>query len=372
MKIILSSVINILTIFTLHSQISLVTEEFALPPNLSESSGVIYFNNKLITHNDSGKENNLYEVDTISGLVTRTITISNAVNIDWEDITHDENSIYIADIGNNSGDRTDLKIYKISKSDYTASNSVVADIIEISYTNQSDFTSKTNNTEWDAEALVSFNTTHLVLFSKNWVNGNTNAYLVPKTPGNYGLSPLVTTLNSGGLITGGTFNPLTAKLYLIGYNSILQPFVWESENFTNNDVFSGTNTQTFLSALGFEQVEAITYINENKYYVTSESFNVNGLSDYAKAVSFSTNDKVLLDFNTKKKNEVVLYPNPIDNYFQINSDAVIKVEIFDTKYTRLYVGTTPKVRTSKLNSGFYFIKIYFNDNTFVIKKVVKK
>jgi hypothetical protein len=137
-------------------------------------------------------------------------------------------------------------------------------------------------------------------------------------------------------------------------------------------VFSGTNTQTFLSALGFEQVEAITYINENKYYLTSESFNVNGLSDYAKAVSFSTNDKVLLDFNTKKKNEVVLYPNPIDNYFQINSDAVIKVEIFDTKYTRLYMGTTSKVRTSKLNSGFYFIKIYFNDNTFVIKKVVKK
>ena len=111
------------------SQISNLEEKFFLPPLLYESSGVIFFNNKLISHNDSGNENKLYEIDTISGEVVRTITIDNANNIDWEDIAQDASSIYIGDIGNNNGNRTDLKIYKISKTEYLSANNVNAEII---------------------------------------------------------------------------------------------------------------------------------------------------------------------------------------------------------------------------------------------------
>ena len=63
----------------------------ALPEDVPESSGLIFYNNRLITHNDSGNLPRLYEMDTLSSQVIRTIRIDNATNIDWEDITQDDN-----------------------------------------------------------------------------------------------------------------------------------------------------------------------------------------------------------------------------------------------------------------------------------------
>ena len=283
MRIICLILVFVLGILTGSSQVNDIKEKFALPKspdNLSESSGIIFFNNKVITHNDSGGESKLYEVDVDTGLVTRTVTIANAKNVDWEDITHDEHYIYVADIGNNSGNRTDLKIYKISKTSYLASTTVNAEIIAFSYSNQVDFSSKVNNNAWDAEALVSFDDSNLILISKNWTGGATKGYLVSKTAGKYSLSPLATPLSNSGLITGATYNMLSEKLFLVGYTSLtspapLQPFVWKCEDFIGNDVFSGTNTQTSLSStFSFEQTEAITFVNENNYFMTSEAFSV--------------------------------------------------------------------------------------------------
>lgn len=374
MKISISIILFILGIYGIQAQISAAVEEFALPASLSESSGAIYFNNKLVTHNDSGGNNELYEVDLGTRLVSRTITISNAINVDWEDITQDNTSIYIGDIGNNvSGNRTDLKIYKISKTDYLSMDTVTAETISFSYSDQIDFRgSSANSTEWDAEALVSFDATNLILFSKNWVNGTTKGYLVPKLAGTYSLTPLATTLNSGGLITGGTFNPLTAKLFLVGYTDILQPFVWESERFTGSDIFSGTNTQTLLSSFGFEQAEAITYVNENRYFITSESFNQSFFSDYAKLISFSTNDVALSVDLIDLEQDVVLYPNPVSNVLHIKNKQVNLVEIYDTKFTKLYSGFNRNIDMSHFSNGIYIVKINLNNDVRVIKKIVKK
>lgn len=359
------------------SQVNNPTEEFALPVSLNESSGIIYFNNKIITHNDSGGQNQLYELDLSNQLVTRTVAITNATNIDWEDITQDQNYIYIGDIGNNGGDRTDLKIYRISKSDYTSSTSVNAETIAFSYANQTDFTTQTNNTEWDAEALVSFDDTNLMLFSKNWVNGTTKAYLVSKIPGTYSLNPLTTDLNSGGLISGATYNPLSGKLFLVGYTALvlpspLQPFVWKCEDFTGSDVFSGANTQTSLSAsFGFEQTEAITYMDENSYFITSEAFSVSIISDYAKLISFTTNDVTLSNRELDFKNEVLLYPNPVKNSLYIDVVNFSSIEIFDTKSTLIFKGNNIIIDLSGFSRGMYFAKINLNDGFAIIKKIIK-
>jgi hypothetical protein len=57
-----------------------------------------------------------------------------------------------------------LKIYKISKEDYDdADDTAAAEII--SYINQLDFTPKLNNTNWDAEGLISYGD-KLLIFSK--------------------------------------------------------------------------------------------------------------------------------------------------------------------------------------------------------------
>ncbi|ALJ05643.1 secretion protein [Pseudalgibacter alginicilyticus] len=378
MKVIASILFLIFGQFGVFAQISNVTEEFLLPANLSESSGAIFLNNKLITHNDSGGENKLYELDIISGLVIRTVTISNATNVDWEDITQDDTNIYIGDFGNNiSGNRTDLKIYKISKTDYLSSTIVTAEIIAFSYSDQIDFTPTTaNNTEWDAEALVSFDATNLILFTKNWVNGITKGYLIPKVQGTYSVSPLTTTLNSGGRISGGTFNPFSGKLYLVGYNGALQPFIWLSENFSGNDVFSGINTQTQLSSLGQEQVESITFIDEDSYLVTSESFSITvgpiTVSEDAKLVSFLTNDPILSNAMIEEDENVVLYPNPVSSILKVESSEMAAIEIFDTKLTKLYQGSQKNINVSQFSQGIYIVKIHLNSNRIITKKFIKK
>lgn len=380
MKFAVSFSFFVFGLFGAFAQISNVQEEFPLPLSLKESSGIIYFNGKLITHNDSGGNNELYEVDLATKVVTRTVTISNAINVDWEDITQDDTSIYIGDIGNNiSGNRTDLKIYKISKTDYLSMDTVTAETISFSYSDQTDLVATSaNSTEWDAEALVSYDASNLILFTKNWVNGITKGYLVSKNPGTYSLTSLTTSLNhigNDGLITGGTYNPLTAKLYLVGYNNILQPFVWECKNFTGSDVFSGTNTQTQLPSLGQEQAEAITFIDENSYLITSESFlKTSGpftVSDYAKLISFSTNDVALSSQTVIKQNDTLLYPNPVDSFLNVKNDAIDSVEIYDIKAVQLYKGTNSRVDMSTFSKGIYIVKINFNDQTSQLKKFVK-
>ncbi len=372
MKVIISIIVIVFGAYSATSQIDAAVEKFALPKNLIESSGAIFFNNKLITHNDSGGENKLFELDTISGLVTRTVTISNATNVDWEDITQDDTSIYVGDIGNNNGNRTDLKIYKINKTDFLNTTSVTAETIAFSYASQTDFTANPNNTEWDSETLVSFDETNLLLFSKNWVDGITKAYLVPKAQGVYTLSVLSTTLNSGGLISGGAYNPLTKKLFLVGYTEILRSFVWVSENFNGNDIFSGTNTQTLLSSFGFEQTEAITFVNENRYFITSESFNISPISDYAKLISFSTNDVALSSEGAIIENDIVLYPNPVDTFLNIRSENVNSIEIYDTKLVQLYKGNSMSVDMNIFNQGIYIVKINLKNGASQIKKIVKR
>ena len=69
-----------------HAQIASVSVRGLLPAVLSESSGAVFFNGRFISHNDSGNENKLYELDTATGLILRTVHIQNAVNSDWEDL----------------------------------------------------------------------------------------------------------------------------------------------------------------------------------------------------------------------------------------------------------------------------------------------
>lgn len=156
-------IILLLTHFSLFSQASNFSTKFNLPSDVQENSGLLFINNKIVTHNDSGGEAKLYEIDNVSGLITRTIPITNATNVDWEDITEDDTHIYIGNIWNNNGTRTDLTIYKVLKSDYLNSNSVTAEIITFSYEDQSDFTSKPNNNNFDAEA-ISIYQNNIVIF----------------------------------------------------------------------------------------------------------------------------------------------------------------------------------------------------------------
>ncbi|MBT4776353.1 MAG: hypothetical protein HON99_11600, partial [Crocinitomicaceae bacterium] len=64
-----------------------------LNDSIKETSGLIYLDGRLITHNDSGGAATLYEVDTNSGGILRETIVANASNVDWEDICYDSNYI---------------------------------------------------------------------------------------------------------------------------------------------------------------------------------------------------------------------------------------------------------------------------------------
>ena len=248
-----------------------MTLESPLSNSLAETSGLINLNGTLITHNDSGGLAELYEIDTTTGTISRRVEVSNATNIDWEDLSHDGTYIYIGDFGNNNGNRTDLRVYRILVSDYlsTPDDTVMADVIDFSYADQTDFTTNLNNTNYDAEALISYQN-DLYIFTKNWVDNQSNIYQLSNQPGSYSISK-VDMINSQGLITGGTYNSLTGSIVLVGYD-LPQPFTVELSGFSGGLFSNGSLSRFDINAPASYsiQIEAIA-INENSnYYVTAE------------------------------------------------------------------------------------------------------
>lgn len=242
-----------------------------LPEDVPESSGLIFYNNRLITHNDSGNLPRLYEMDTLSSQVIRTIRIDNATNIDWEDITQDDTYIYIGDFGNNNGDRQDLRIYRITKSEFDMFNAVSAETINFSYEDQIDF-SEVPNSDWDAEALIDFND-ELFIFTKQWQTNGTVVYSVPKVPGSYSAKNRGF-YNISGLVTGATYNKSSKVMMLLGYSPQLQPFIVRIDDPSTGFFFNGTEEKLDLG-IGFSQVEGITYSDFKTYYISSERFQNN-------------------------------------------------------------------------------------------------
>jgi hypothetical protein len=234
---------------------------------INETSGLINFNGRIITHNDSGGEPALYEIDITNGNVNRIVTISNANNKDMEDITQDENYIYIGDMGNNSNKRTDQAIYKIKKSDYLANNEVVAEKITFSYKEQTDFTSSNQSTNFDSEALVNIDNS-LFLFTKNWGDLMTSVYKIPKEKGDYELTR-IDTYNIKGLITGGDYNKNKKTVFLTGYKDF-KPFIVILSDFSQNNPLDGKVDKTNISVNGSMQIEGIATNPDGTYYISAE------------------------------------------------------------------------------------------------------
>src|SRR5690606_7356900 len=216
-----------------------------LESTINESSGLLSLNGKLITHNDSGGEPRLYEIESLTGNVVRAVTILNAVNTDWEDIAADDTYIYIGDFGNNNGTRTDLKVYRILQNDFfeSVNDEATAEIISFHYSDQTDFTSSPFSTNYDAEAFIAYQDS-LYIFTKNWSDNHTNVYALSKQPGNYALVRGAS-IDVGGMITGADFNENFGKLILCGY-TLVSPFVFLFSAFPEGQFFEGEMEHYFL------------------------------------------------------------------------------------------------------------------------------
>ena len=238
-----------------------------LPNDVFETSGLIFFNGNLITHNDSGNEAVLYELDTLTLSIQRRVTVTNISNVDWEAISQDDEYIYVGDFGNNVGTRTDLAVHRILKEEYLNSDNVTATTINFSYENQQMFENN-GNSDWDAEAFFIVDD-RIVVLTKQWQSLGSVAYEFSKLPGTY-VANSIGTIENVGLITDATYDTELNKLVVIGYSSILSPFLGVVENLNFNAVFEGYAQQSL--GLNFIQSEGLTQTSSSSYFFSSEYY----------------------------------------------------------------------------------------------------
>lgn len=258
----------LLLFYTVNSQNLRPELSNVLDKKVHETSGLLFWNNKLWTHNDDG-DTNLYALDKSSGEILETIALKNVVNKDWESISQDENFIYIGDFGNNvAGNRTDLHILRIEKESLLQGIQKI-DSINFKYSNQVDFEAKkSNKTDFDGEAFI-VSKDSIFIFTKQWKSKNTSVYALPKVSGNH-IATLKTTYKVNGLITDATFIEAKKQIVLCGYSKKLKPFLYILSNYKETDFFSGAKKKVKLK-LPFHQIEGITFDGE-KFYLTNENF----------------------------------------------------------------------------------------------------
>jgi len=255
---------------------------------LKESSGLAYIDGTLWTHNDSKGEPKLYAINRSNGKVLKSVTISNATNIDWEDLAFNSTHLFIGDFGNNKGKRKNLKIYKIKRSDLKTETTVSAEIIEFSYARQSSF-STNSKTNFDCEAFIAYED-KLYLFSKNHGDKKTNMYRLGIDAGEE-VAEKVATFNTNAMVTGATIDKSNKVLALIGYTSKGTPRSWIFSKFTDTDFFKGTVDKIKWGTPAKAQIEGVTHMGKGKLYISSEKF------DYSNSVGSFTINQTLYKLN---------------------------------------------------------------------------
>jgi len=340
---------------------------------VAETSGIIWYREAIWSHNDSGGKPAIYKLDPEDGRLLQSIYISNATNIDYEDITQDEDYIYLGDTGNNFGNRKDLCIYKINKSDIPeeGDHHVSAQRIDYHYKDQNSFTIKNRRNDFDCEALSSIGD-HLYLFSKNWVDGQTKCYQISKIPGNYSLE-VFQSFNVRGLITAADYSPATRTLTLIGYENFV-PFQWVFWDFEENDFFGGNKKRVDFAHIQGAQTEAICFKNQNEILITCED-------------SFYPSSLLAVDLNqilsSSKLNaplfepfRISLSPNVADRSVMVEIEGLKKekfdIEIYDLTWkkvsqfsfieNRFQDKIQVSINTSELEQGIFFMRVKEGNN----------
>lgn len=291
-----------------------------LNSNISETSGLIVWNNQIWTLNDN-TDINLYALDTADGNLIQPYPLTGTLNRDWEEISQDDSYIYVGDLGNNeNGNRTDLKILRITKSSLHP-GPVKIDTINFLYSDQINFNpTGPENTDFDCEAFI-VSSDSIYLFTKQWVSNRTSVYSLPKIPGTY-TANLKSSYDVKGLITGAVFIENQKLIALCGYSNLLEPFVYLLYDFRGSEYFGGNKRKITIS-LPFHQVEGIATADGLKYFISNESFTLppiisipqklhifflnSFLEEYLKSPSTEINE-------TESAGDYKVYPVPAENF----------------------------------------------------------
>jgi len=271
-----------------------------LPDALKENSGLAFYPNSILYFvNDGGNAPLLHRYDTVNNDYS-TMTVLNASNTDWEELAQDtEGNLYIGDIGNNSNNRQNLKIYKTVNPETISNNEITVDTISYSYSNQTAFPPDAAALNFDCEAMLWYKDS-IYLFSKNRTSpydGWCYMYVLPDEPGEY-VAQLRDSLQftamskEAGWITGADIRNDSLVLLTSGKVHLAPAF---------NSVPLGSLSWTTYD-VGFSQKEAIAFgSSSDKIFISDELFIIgnklylldlaksNASLDYLSSFSFKVN-----------------------------------------------------------------------------------
>ena len=241
-----------------------LVKDISLSKKIDETSGLEIIDGQFITHNDSGDEAKLYYLDK-KGVIVHERNLHGAKNNDWEDITKDEDYLYVANMGNNLDNRKNLSIFKVP---IDTSNDQL-EVIEFNYPEQIKFITLEKSSQYDAEGLIAIDE-NLIIFTKNKLKKITEIYSLPKTAGKYEAKK-IGSLNTQSIITGADYDSKTKLLALTGSLSFKgdEYYILKIEDFdleSNKDY----KINMYEIPIGKTQVEAIKIIDSNTFWITSE------------------------------------------------------------------------------------------------------
>lgn len=240
-----------------------------LPVDIQESSGLEFLGGQLWTHEDGGGGSMLHQLDTLNGNVLRSVFVEQATNVDWEDICADDDYVYVGDFGNNAGARTDLKIYRIGRDSLLLSSrdTVLAEVIEFSYPDQSDFTPTQFSTRFDCEAMVVDNGV-LHLFTKRWNDEWTKEYELSVNPGLQVAVPK-DSIFLGAFVTGADFEP-GGYLYLSTYSTAVTSNPSLVRMQIGNSSMLSSSWESYPVGVANAQLESVCLSGADRGFISSE------------------------------------------------------------------------------------------------------
>jgi hypothetical protein len=235
-----------------------------LPGVLVESSAIDFTGGSHFWSLDDSGAPAIHKIAS-DGSFVKTVTITNAANRNWEDLTHDidRNYMFIGDFGNNNCDRTNLRVYRIAYPSSATGSTTTAEVINFSYPDQNRFPSRWMN--FDSEAFFHFQG-KLYIFTKadGSAIGYTKMYSIPDSPGTY-MACLVDSFYTNDRTTSADISPDGKSVVLIS-NTHIHIF----KNFQGRDFFGGQHTQLNIAGV-WTQKEGVSFSSNNEIYLTDEN-----------------------------------------------------------------------------------------------------
>ena len=342
-------------------------------------SALLFYKGSLWTLNDSGGKAEIYRLSTKSGKIIQTISLKGVKNVDFEDLTQDEDYIYVGDIGNNMGNRKNLVVYKIAKKDIHRKKDAEVKVkaIRYAYADQINFKKRSRRNNYDCEALTSLGD-QLYLFTKDWLDAKTRVYILPKKKGKYSLD-VWKEFDADGLVTAADFNLKKNELVLLGYQDFM-PFLWTFSNFKGDDFFGGDAKRMNFEHIHGAQTEGLCFEPSGDLFISCEDsyfpqriFKVpqSELMDSVQLKpSFSADNSLILKVKYDATEQMIHLK--VQGLFEGDFRFELLNEIWRTENkmkmkAKDLSGETINVNAKKLKQGLYYLRVQQNDRVKVAR-----